>query len=909
MKKHLLICSLVALVGATQVSAQSAELRLEVNSGGRDPLSERTNELYRSFTGRLNQLSAKYRNQVGRKKTAPYVIPAVVRLTQNGAPLPTGGRTRSNELTLDIDSTFNTPADNTRVAFMQSVYNNAKATIESIYGDAAISGTVRVVNFDAQIGDRNAITGGFYLPNNGTGGREIRLPLNASREFAAISLLHCILLAYLPDSLFSYDVYQEGLVRATVARLARIPAVLPGLDQGVIEQILENSYEIGAYYDWTNQRSLVGSRFIAPNLINAPIADGTLGGIFLPKYKMATSLWQKVAAEYPTFTKDFLAAYRTQTALSNNPAGLKTLALTTLAAISPSPTIEGIPASDWFDQQYIFDTRNIPGTKLHTLVAPITDGLAGTDFGVFTFEATWFSSDINGNETLLSGTSYPIFWDRDFNRIVPSAQTERIDIAGSYGSVAPNFTDENAGLPYRVTVDIPVQDRVVRRYVPAGAIATPTSTTPNNFFGTVVGFTPPANGSLRVRLTVGSTTFPDVLVQNQAFGTLINATSFTGSAATTVTLLSRDASGNETTLLTRKVNKGPGGLALELGSNQVVPNLLQNLLFGGIQLMGLPGEPLRSSLDDVFGGTNFLAARYNPGLVRYDLFPALGSAGGGFGYFVRVPANQTPVIPGRIESNIAVAVALRPGWNLITNPLLEVVPFTRVDVVRAADFPRTYAGASGQDASDTGIPILGRNVFQFVPGANDATTGVPEGGTLIAATSFAPGTGYFVRCLVPEGAVLLFRPTQSRGRSRDATLLQNPEFAVRVDVSGNRESSPTFFGMSRTALDGFDSRWDSNLPPSIGGLQASIAVGNEQRYFDVKSLSETKSFRLVVNGLKAKGNYVLSFRSLAGRYRTIRVRNLTTGRVNTVNPLNNTFGFVAGSATTFFDITVEGARR
>ena len=88
---------------------------------------------------------------------------------------------------------------------MQSVYDTAKPTIEAVFGDAAITGTVNVVNADATIGDRNAITGGYYLPNNGSGGREIRLPLNPSREVAAVALIHCILLAYLPDPAYGFD--------------------------------------------------------------------------------------------------------------------------------------------------------------------------------------------------------------------------------------------------------------------------------------------------------------------------------------------------------------------------------------------------------------------------------------------------------------------------------------------------------------------------------------------------------------------------------------------------------------------------------------------------------------------------------------------------------------------------------
>jgi hypothetical protein len=271
------LLTLVAVLAGTATSfGQSSLFKIDIATrgiGSPKELSDAAYNLYQHNLWSLTYLSRKERESHGLIKPGiPFIAPAIIRFTQGNTLLSTGGRTRGNEITLVIDPSFNTTADTTRVAFMQSVYDTAKPTIEAIFGDAAITGNVNVVNADATIGDRNAITGGYYLPNNGSGGREIRLPLNPSREVAAVALIHCILLAYLPDPAYGFDGYLEGLARAATQKVVRIPAALPaGLDQQVIESVLDQTYEIGATYDWANQKSLGGPQFIAPNLLATPI--------------------------------------------------------------------------------------------------------------------------------------------------------------------------------------------------------------------------------------------------------------------------------------------------------------------------------------------------------------------------------------------------------------------------------------------------------------------------------------------------------------------------------------------------------------------------------------------------------------------------------------------------------------
>jgi hypothetical protein len=900
---------LVALFGATFSAGQSSILTLDVSQSTREPVVEKTNQVYRDFVARLNVWSSATRSLRASKGLSdgqtPYLMPAMVRLSKDGSYLPTGGRGRGNEITLDIDPSFNTTADPGRVAFLQGVYDNAKATIEAIYGDAAISGTVRVVNFDTQIGDRNAVTGGFYVPNNGNGVREIRLPLNPSREVAAVALIHCILLAYLPDPAYGFDAYFEGLARAATMRIVRIPAAVPGLDQEIVEQILENTYDVGPLYDWFNQKSLTAKRFIAPNLTSTPIAEGTLGGLYLTRYKMAGSAWQKVLAEYPSFIREFNTNFRANTSLANSASGLANLVGTSLPA--GATTIEDIPVADWVRRQYVLQSVDVPGTKLHSQISPITSSLSGTDFGVFSVEATWFSTDASGNETLLSGTSYPIFWDRNYNRIIPSAQDERVDIAGSYGAVVPNFPNQNNNVPYRVAIDLPVQDRVVRSYVPAGAIATPTVTAPRDLYGTVVGFTPPTGGSLLIRVSFGSTTLPDIPVTDFAFGTLVGTSEYLQSRSLLVRVISKDSSNAETVVLTRRVNKGPGSLALDLGSAPTGNLSFPTGLSSGIQLIGFSGDPFAATMDGILGITpgNFLAARYNPGRAAYDLFPNTGLVSGGQGFFVRVGANSNPSIPARIETNTGIAVALRPGWNVVANPLGDSVPFTRVDVVRAANFPISFDEAIGNGGT---AAVLGRNIFQFVPGLADPVTGFPEGGSFTATTAFAPGIGYFVRCLAPEGLTLLFRPATLRSNGRAVESPSNPAFRMKVTLGTKGAQSHAYIAQNPNATAGFDSFLDSNLPPSVGGMQLAVAAGNDHRYLDAQPNGGSRTYRLVLNNLIVGREYFLNATTEIGHVSSFSVVNISNGRGVTYGRRNGVYALIANSKTMFFDITVRGAR-
>ncbi|MBI1332484.1 MAG: hypothetical protein GC165_06360 [Armatimonadetes bacterium] len=908
-----LLMMVVALTGATTSFGQSSLFKIDLSTRSNSAPTDLSDASYKQFEqNMLNLTSANRKERIAmglQKADIPYIVPGIVRFFKNGYMMPTGGRTRGNGITLVIDSNFNSSNDPTRATFMQSVYDTAQnlGLFDLYFGGAAISGTVNVINADATvggIGDRQAITGGYYLPNNGTGGREIRMPLNFSREVAAVALIHCVLLAYLPDPAYGFDGYLEGLVRAATAKIVRNGSFQTtlGLDSEVVESVLEQTYEIGPFYDWTNQRSLGGPQFIAPNLLSGSIAQGTRGGLFFQRYQMAGSVWEKMLTEHPTFIKDLNALYASNTSASNNAAMLESLASTVLGA----GTVEGDSFSVWVRKQHILDTRLTVGTKLHSLITPITAGLSGTDFGVFNIETTLFSTDSSGNETLLSGTSYPVAWDKDYNRLFLSSQAERIDIAASYGSSVPNFPSNSTNTdPYRVALDVPALDHIVRQYLPVGCIATPASSMPSNFYGTVVGFPVPTGGSLKIRVQYGSQTF-DVPVVDYAFGSVVADTGFQNALSTTIKVIGVDASNVESVLLTRIVDKGPGDLAVQLGNDPVKTTGFPNGVTAGIQMIGFSGEPLYSGLENIFNTTDFLAARYNPSKTNYDLYPNSGAILNGQAYFLRAPQAGIPLWQARVETGTALAVALRPGWNMITSPLGIDVPLTNVSVVHATDIPLSYASASGNDASGI-TPVLGKDFFEFAPGANDAVTGVPEGGTYNPGASFAAGHGYFVRCLAPEGAVLLFSPDSAQSFHKLSAPVSSISHLLEVRFSRQGEASYARIGQSPSATTGFDAKLDSNLPPSIGGLQVAVQNG-DLRFQDVKPRNTVVTSRVVASGLVPGQKYTINLTTKVGRATQLQLKDLQTGQMRYYAASFGSFVFTATKSTMSFDVTVRGAR-
>ncbi|MCC7229751.1 MAG: hypothetical protein IT203_05105 [Fimbriimonadaceae bacterium] len=825
--------------------------------------------------------------RAGRYSTAvPSSFPATVWLTANGGRLPAaGGATRSGSgLTLVFDASGANAFDPAYKTLLQSIYSQAQPFMDAVFGLPSASGNVAVKNYDATMSDRNIVSGGYYVPN-APGTPEIRFPFygNDRPEVTAVNFIHCLLLAYIGQNQYGYDAFKEGLVRAAVIRIARTSAaMLNSLDSELVEQVLTNTYDVEGHYDWYNQRALGGSTFIAPNLRDVPLPDaGSLGGLYLLRYKMAGSAWTKVLVEYPGFIASFNSSFYGQPGNASNVPALVTLGQTTLNALRPGdPTVEGLSFPEWFKRQFILETTDTRGTKLLLEPIPITSGLSGTDFGVFILQANWFETLAGGNETLLSGTAYPILWEGNltFNRIFANAEDERMDIAGGYGAVVPNLRNINSGQPYRATIDLPVQDQMERVYLPAGAIATASQQNPRDFYGTVTGANIQAGDTLRLQVTVDGAPITDVPVQNNAFGVSIGTQDYLNNSTILINVV-RNRTGADTTLYTRRVNKGPGPLGVDL---RVDSELTYNFTGGlpkGIAAPGFPVDPFLSLNSAVLGTADnaTLAARFNSSKAKYELYPDLESFKVGHGYFVRLnAANPGFSVTGRVYRNVEAAVALKPGWNLIACPLLETVPISRVRVVRAADFPTLWADAAGVD--------IGTDFFEFTPGPNDAASGAPETGTLSPASQFEPGKAYFVRVLAPEGVSLSFAPAGFVGMSPQAAAPSPTGWKLELSMAYSTNKIPkAIIGQSNTATRSFDPREDSGMPPGFGAGFQIIIEDYDALYRDIRPQG-FETYTVHLQGLTVGKVLKLNFKALQGTIPKLILKDSTGKSLGQIRP-------------------------
>jgi len=927
-----LLCAIVLTFSYTNVRADQLHLSVKANSS-RAQVVSKADSLVKEVARRMAALSAltiKDRMAHGLwPNNLQLSFPMVVRLgLSTGESTASqhfnhvsklkggGGHPWASDLILQFDTTGTEAFPTTYQQLLQNVFDSAKATMNLLFGQPSVGGIVHVANFDASIGDRQASAGGYYLPDNGSGVPEIRFPVYNQNEAAAVNFVHCLLLAYLGPNGYSTDAFEEGIVRAVTMRVVRTAGALPtSLDGPTLESDLEATYDVGSTYDWNNQRALGGPQFIAPNLISEPLPASGGAGLYLTRYEMAGTAWAKVLTEYPTFASSLNADVYATPSLGGNVAGLTTAAQQILTTSNPaSPTVEGLTFADWFQRQFILQTNLTQGKKMFLLATPITSGLQAPDFGVFILEATYFSTDSTGNETLLSGTCYPIFWDATYNRFTTTAQDQVINIAGSQGDIAPSFTDLYAGQPYRVTVDAPVGGNTTRVYLPSGAIATAANPALNDFYGTVSGVTIPNGSTAEVQLVQGSTVLGTYPVTNDAFGATVGALG--GYSAGNHSYVINVMLANGATVFSRTVDKTePGGMGVDLRNNGTGNFAPTGGLPAGISMVGLSIDPFTSDAPTLFNlsASQLLFARFDSNIAAYDLFPNTEAPTGGHAYFVNLPAAQPNFsINGYLVPNVTSTVALGPGWNMVTTPINQTVPLTSVSVVHTTDFPALFTDAAGT--------TVGVDFFQFVPGPADPITGSPQGGTFLPATQFQAGVGYFVRVLAPEGVSLAFAPatTDGPGGNLGGGLptggLPNGSGAhqkasgidgwlMKSQVNTGGAFSYVILGESPAGSNIENDQVDSSLPPGIGGLQASSVKGNPL-FRDIRPFGTRQTYKLHVSGLTYGNKINLSFEMLEGIIHTFKVVDPATGRTYTAMPNSHlTFTAIGSSETFLVEVT------
>ncbi|MCB0825580.1 MAG: hypothetical protein KDC26_05285 [Armatimonadetes bacterium] len=860
--------------------ASAHTLTVEIGQSRGDQLDDYLDAVARNYNFRLAKLSDKMRELRG--DTATFSMPLRIVLTQNGVPLPVRPQGRAvGSLIPTFDATGARAFPSEYRTYLESVFTAAEPAMNATFGMPSLGGIVHVRNYDADIQARLAVSGGYYIPN-GPDGPEIRFPVYQSSTSAGINYVHTLLLAYLGTKAYIHDAYNEGFVRAATMQVARTPGSIPSSTSDVIESTLDNLYDVSTFYDWSNQPGIGAKQFIAPNLLNQPLPlGGSTGGIFLLRMQMAGTAWAKVLVQYPGFIAQMNSFQYANFGSYNTEAQLNALGQFVINGLagSGSATVEGLSYTDWVKRQRILDMRGNGGVKVVPQAFPIDPTPASNDYGVFGIVLNAFQSDPIGNETLLAGQSFPIFWRDDFNRFFTSAQDDIISVADGYGSIVPNFPEESAdNRPYRVTIDLPYEGKLARLTLPAGAIATGTNPTPNTFYGTLVGFPVLATGNYVVRLTYGATTV-DFSAARNAFGGTPLVGNFDNAQTITVQVISQAG-----VVMSRTVNKGKGALALEIRH----PDSFTSHVFsrpGELRTVAIPLEPFRPNAADILGLTDdqTLTARYDPTLGRYIFYPDEGEFEEGLGYFVRGTSQSGVLVEGTTSPRTPIAVALKPGWNLVSNPS----PGSSLpQVITGTSSPQSWSSALGT--------VIGTTFFQF---NRDPVN--PDLGTLLSASTFETAKAYFVRVLDPNGAVLVFGTLSSSApqASRAAISVGNALAARAVSRSRTQLGSwmsqvqmssdlghfcACEIGQAPGALRGFTDREDSLLAPGPGGTQI-VVTDFGPLYRDIRRVGDRETFQITAVGL------------IPGQWYTFRASNMLGNTRMQIRPVGSARGGDIGS--------------
>ncbi|MDW8321128.1 MAG: FlgD immunoglobulin-like domain containing protein [Armatimonadota bacterium] len=686
-------------------------------------------------------------------------------------------------------------------AFLRQVINTALPLIESVYGKPAQSGAVKVVNYDLQIGDRDAVAGGIFVAST----NEILFPVYNSQHSVVINLVHVLVHAFHGPLIFDYDAWEEGFARAVTILVAHRVAQAMGIADPDGFFKTDPNYHALPFYDLLNQPALGNNVFIAPSLKQLPISPGWLGGMYLPRMQMAGSAWLKVYLEDPDFFKKFNAQYYAQynpnetIKLSGDIPRLKAIAASVLAN---GGMVEGLPFDRWYERQYILDTSVSFGKKLYAWVVPDRpeeEEKPGVSIVLMHYQTT-----PDGDEIPLNGVCYPIYWDyNQQNRLFLGAQYERIDIVDGEGTVAPLFI--NIGGKQRVLIDLPLGGLHLRIAFAAGYAGTKAN--PNNLYGAVLGLN---SGTVHISSSLGVET--SATLAQGGFGVKLPAPAFEQLARYTVTV--KDSNGN--TVATRQVNLGYQEAVLTLEVTDSAQTLTHTFP-AGLRMISLPIQPFASDNADALGvpRNQLLLAHWRqdtPGSNKYLLYPTAPPFRPGIGYWVKLRSNIIADIRGvtpRTDQNFTIATTY--GWNQIGSPFTTPVDVSQIEVQYLLNDPVPFAAAV-----DRGW--VGGTVWRYNPSTNSYEP----------AATLQPWEGYWLRVLVAEGVTLTFPAPASQPFSRSRALASagaKLDWQIALTAHSLESRAQVRVGQAPSASDGFDPAFDSEAPPEFGQM-LGIDVAN-----------------------------------------------------------------------------------
>ncbi|NLO72871.1 MAG: hypothetical protein GX100_02020 [candidate division WS1 bacterium] len=626
------------------------------------------------------------------------VLPALASAMQT----PTAVGDPDNNLTFEFQG-FTAPDQQALAAYLQNAYPKMR----QVYGPPAFNQTVTIIQ-DSSI---QAVQGGVYDVSS----HQIRIPpLSGNFEEDTFSLCMLVLHAFRGETALFYDVWESGMAGAAATVVQTTSGVSPGY----------NPVDPGPFYAWSvyeaqNQPALANSTFYP--------ASGFAGMLYF-RICMARTVWLKCWAENNDFFRAFNQAYYAaySSTLPGDVPALKDVGAQVL------PQVEGMSWYDWYQRQYILDTSVHGGLKLYTWNAPTVDGVI--------LLVDHYLTSADGDESPRGGTGRLTYWNYDFSLslyVEPSDTTVTVPASGpgaGEGALFPKFT--SIGGPQRITVQLDLNGMRGQYPYPYGVRGDQSGE--NDFYGAVM------EGPSATLDISGAYTKSGLTANRGVFGT-----SLSGSRLSPSQIVVQVAN-PQGQMVTRTINVGWDSYVTFLpGGGQAGLTHTWEKQGNGIIMMSLPVEPLQTNAAVVLGidARKLLLARWDPTAPpdgAYRIWPTTEPFQPGRAYWLKLPADLTVNAEGLLPPpGQDYTVPLSLGWNMVGSPRQTPVLVTDLRVQTGTDETISFAEAINRG-------LVQRGFYAYTPG-----TGYQLADTL------DPFDGYWLRCLVPGGARLIFPAVSS----------------------------------------------------------------------------------------------------------------------------------------------------
>ncbi|MHB1459861.1 MAG: hypothetical protein ACYC1M_01070 [Armatimonadota bacterium] len=771
--------------------------------------------------------------------TMPFAVDTLVAQLSSGKLVRTAA-TRSTSLSFVVPTTGTGAWTAEQAAFIKSVADQAVIELTSICGAPLNGGTITILNDDANISDRNAVAGGIYNVSSG----QFFFPVYNSEVSVIANMTHLVAHAMRGADILAYDSWEEGIARATGQIAAPRVAQALGRSTSVVDALRrESNYHALPFYDLMNQPSLANNSFIPKSQLTTPIESGSIGGIWLPRYMMAGSAWMKVYIDDPLFYKNFMQAYKTAggAAIAGDVPKLRQVLKQVIT------TIEGQPVDTWFDKQYVLDNSIRVGRKLYAYNVPIRTA-SGTDSSIF-IDLMYVDTATDGDETPVSGFSYPQYFDFEEVNIFPGSQYESVEVYQGEGAFSPSFQNDFLGGAQRVRMILPVGMESVELPYAFGQSGSLTS--PKTLYGVVDGLT---TGTIEVSSAVG--TISGSVVRG-SFGLVLPTGSFDTPRAYQITI--KNSSG--ITVGTRQVNLGysEGVLYINLNSAEITVNKPYS---AGLKMFSIPMSFRQADNARVLGvpALGFKLARWIQPNKAYSLYPAIDSFAPGRAFWMKPDTNFTAILTGvstPMDRDALFSAVF--GWNMVGLPVDRTVSLSELQVQVKDQTPVSFATAVTQG-------VVGNSFLKYNSGYEP----------ILSTGSLSPWEGYWIRVRQSEGVTFIVPPSSSAvaavsSRTMAPYAAAADGWRTAIQVQAGSLQTKVWIGQSKTATTRYDLAFDAESGPADpSGLNAQITA-TQPLLQDIQPVVNKSAWRVQISGATPRSVITLSLSDLAAVRRLGRI--------------------------------------